>query len=518
MALVKDMLQGGMHMNSESSRQELVALANVSQNALANRMTLIALTILDCILSAAYLLEGIKGNRGWLYVGSVVLLAIVPFVLGWVFYGIRKDHAAVKHVVTIGFAILYTFVLFTGANDLVFTYAFPMLIIVTIYLDKRCTLVAGIGVAVLNVADVIRKVAGGQFAVEKLPLYEIQIFVSILIVIYIVMTISASLKYQAMNGARLTLEKDKTSEMLDRILTISGNMTGDIERVVGQMHELSDSVESTLSAMAEVQSGAAETADSVQNQLLQTEEIQNRASEVENASDIIKQHITTATEAVDAGQKCMKEMTELSDEAIRTSHQVSTVLEEFRNTIAKMNEITELINMVADQTTLLALNASIEAARAGEAGRGFAVVATEISNLAGQTSDATNNIGCLISDINRQLGNIIGAVDQMLEDNNRQVNSVKRTDETFATIVTNIEEICKQSDVLELSVTKLANANGVIVDSVITISAISEEVSAHANYTYESSRRNQEIVKMVGSLVASLDENARTLSESSSNQ
>ena len=164
-------------------------------------------------------------------------------------------------MVTVGFAMLYTFVLFTGANDLVFTYAFPMLIIVTIYLDRRCTLVAGIGVAVLNVADVIRKVAGGQFVAEKLPLYEIQVFVSALIVIYIVMTISASLKYQAINGARLTLEKDKTTEMLDRILTISGNMTGNIERVVGQMNELSDSVESTLSAMAEVQSGAAETAD-----------------------------------------------------------------------------------------------------------------------------------------------------------------------------------------------------------------------------------------------------------------
>ncbi len=238
---------------------------------------------------------------------------------------------------------------------------------------------------------------------------------------------------------------------------------------------------------------------------------------MENASDIIVQHIATATEAVDAGQKCMKEMTELSGAAIHTSHQVSTVLEAFRDSIAQMNEITELINMVADQTALLALNASIEAARAGEAGRGFAVVATEISNLAGQTSDATNNIGNLISDINRKLENMIVAVDQMLEDNNRQVTSVKRTDETFATIVTSIREISKQSEVLGLSVTKLAGANGVIVDSVTTISAISEEVSAHANYTYESSRRNQEIVKTVGNLVASLDENARVLSETSSN-
>ena len=502
-------------MDSQFDKEELHVLAGISENALANKMALICLTVLDSILSVAYLAEALKGSRPWGYVLLVIVLAIVPFVIGWVLFKSDNDHFAIKHVVIIGFAILYALVLFTAANDLVFTYAFPMLIVVTLYLDKKIAVIAGSGVVILNIIDVVRKALAGLATAERVPMFEIQILVSLLIVIYIVLTISTSLKYQEISGARLTLEKEKTAEVLNTVLSISGSMTDDIGRVVGQMNELSGSVESTLDAMSDVQSGAAETANSVQDQLQQTEEIQNYAAAVENASDVIKTNIAATTSAVEAGKRCMEEMTNLSATAINTSNQVSYVLNEFKETTDKMNQITDLINSVADQTGLLALNASIEAARAGESGRGFAVVATEISNLAGQTSGATENIVALISDINKQLGNMIISVNEMIQDNNMQAEAAKRTEDTFNTIVYNIDEIRIQSDVLSRSVEELANANRVIVDSVTTISAISEEVSAHSNDTYESSQRNQDIVKMVESIVGSLNDNARILSETS---
>lgn len=501
---------------SETSKRELAELAKLSVDTLANKMALICLTVLDSILAVAYLAEGAKGSRTWGYVAIVVVLAIIPYVLGWIFYGIRKDHFIIKHIVVVGFALLYGVVLFTAANDLVFVYAFPMLIIATLYLDKRLVILAGGGVALLNVIDVVRKVVGDKLLLQlKMPIYEIQVLAAILVVVYIVMTVSTSLKYQKINAAKLTLEKDKTTEMLQKILQVSGSITENITVVAAQMSELSESVEGTLTAMAEVQSGATETADSVQSQLHQTEEIQGRAIEVESASEIIKENIATAAGAVSAGKKCMEEMSELSAASIKTSTAVAQILSEFKSTIGKMNEITDLINMVADQTSLLALNASIEAARAGEAGRGFAVVATEISNLAGQTSGATDNIVKLIGDVNAALGNIVTSVDHMVEDNNRQADAAKKTDETFATIVDSIDKIRGQSDILAGNVSQLITANNVIVEAVTTISAISEEVSANANVTLESSRRNREIAKSVGQVVDSLNNEARVLAETS---
>jgi uncharacterized protein (TIGR00730 family) len=80
----------------------------------------------------------------------------------------------------------------------------------------------------------------------------------------------------------------------------------------------------------------------------------------------------------------------------RAGKQVVDELTELNRHTAKMHDITDLINEVASQTTLLALNASIEAARAGDSGRGFAVVASEISKLAEQTTQATDDITSLI--------------------------------------------------------------------------------------------------------------------------
>lgn len=497
---------------NDMSKDKLLDLAKQSEIAMANKIASITITILDLIIAAAYLAEGLKGSRTWGYVGIVVLLALIPIVLSWFFYSRDTESQIVKHCVAVGYAVLYTYVLFTGANVLVFTYAIPMLIVVMVYLDRQYLLIAGGGVVVLNIIDVVRKIMGGATA-EEIPMFEIQALVTIVIVAYLAVTITISLKYQEINAARLSLEKEKTTEVLNSVLTISSDMTSNIDRVVGEMNTLSASVGDTLIAMSEVQAGATETANSVQEQLHQTEEIQTYTDDVEKAANVIKESLTTTSNAIAEGKACMKEMSELSIEAEKTSKKVTEALEGFKKTTDQMNQITDLINSVANQTSLLALNASIEAARAGEAGRGFAVVATEISQLAGQTTNATKNIAGLIENIIVQLNAMVSSVDNMVDGNVKQIDAANKTNVAFETIVKNIDEINTQSGVLVKSVGELAQANREIVESVTTISAISEEVSAHSNNTFETSQQNQEIVKTVENIVAALNSSANSLNE-----
>lgn len=483
----------------------------LNETALANKVVCISTTIMNSIIALAYIMELINKRRDISYTAIVVLLSVALIGLIWFFY--KKDPASglIRHFVGFGFAALYLFVMFTAANALVFTYMIPMVLIITLYQDKRYTAYIASGVAFFNIVDVIRLGIAGEINSENIPLYEIRVALVILFTIYIIVTVKTFLTFQKINNARIMLEKDKTKDVLDKIITISGNMTNNIEVISDKMNVLNDSVKSTMDAMSEVQAGSQETAEAVQNQLLQTDEIQKCATEVEKASKIINSSIETTMSAVSDGRDCMTEMHKITDDSMKVSSEVSLAFKNFQTTTGQMNQITDLINSVANQTSLLSLNASIEAARAGEAGRGFAVVASEISQLAGQTSSATENIVRLINDITNQLQKVEVAVNNMIESNERQADAANRTGSSFNTIVKNIEEIKNQSGMLNNRLDNLNSANNVIVESVQTISAISEEVYAHTNVTYESNRQNQEITSNIADLVNALTNSAREL-------
>ena len=184
---------------------------------------------------------------------------------------------------------------------------------------------------------------------------------------------------------------------------------------------------------------------------------------------------------------------------------------ELHNKSEQMGSIVELINDVASQTELLALNASIEAARAGEAGKGFAVVATEITSLAGQTEDATGKIVNLISDIRESLERVNRSVKDMLESNHTQGNLVEQNAKSFDAIHHNTEEILEEIKQLQKAVSLVEEANKTVVDNISHVSAVTEEITAEANTTLDSCEANLRSVETVGSIMKQLNHNAEAL-------
>ena len=509
-----------MEQNRESRRPdaeqiaEMHRWADMSERALANKTATITLTILCSILSAAYILELVKENRGLVYTIITVLLAMGPVALCWLMYKRDENSVAVKHIIGVGFAICYVFLLFTANNDLVFTYVIPMLIVIALFNDFKYTIIIGVGVGVANVIAIVVSLVMNGASQERIVTFEIQGLVMLIIAGYVILSAKTNATFSKIQAARMEIQNGKTNELLDNILDVSGKMTGTVEDVAEEMGTLKTSVDQTLESMEQVNLGANDSAEAAQNQLMMTTEIQNHIEKVSQAADTISVNVNETAQAVSDGQKNIDQMNNLTKQVDNAGKDVANVLKTFRDTTEQMNSITDLITNVASQTSLLALNASIEAARAGEAGKGFAVVASEIATLADQTTDATDNITQLISDVSSQVGSMVTTIERLLKAGEEESRCAVQTSDSFRKISKSVEAIESYSSNLGTIVDKLADANNEIVNSVQTISSITEEVTAHASQTYSSSEHNQTIVSHINELVVDLNQNAEQLKAS----
>lgn len=468
-------------------------------------------TVLIVVLLLAYAIEVVKGDRTIGYFAIFSLLAVIPVIGDWIAYKANPETTKIKHILGTGYSIFYIFVIFTTVNDVAFTFAIPMFIMVTLYSDVKFCALVGFGCFFVNLIQAIQHAVTVGFAEGELATYEIKIALMLLVAIIVCFTTGVLEKINKMKMDAINEEKDNVSRLLNNIMSVSGEMSEGIVNMTAQMQELGNSVSETRNAMQEVSTGTNESAESIQNQLMQTEEIQKHIEQVASVSESINDSMEHAKGDIQNGKSNLDILMAQVESSEQAGREVVTDISALEEYMKNMQSIIELITSVASQTSLLALNASIEAARAGEAGKGFAVVATEISNLANQTQTATVNITEVIHNVTEKLTIAVNAVQQLMDNNTKQNESAATVAESFEKIAESTQNVDEQSRALEKVVNDLAVANSVIVEGVQTLSAIMQQVSAHSNETYSVSERNSDIVNQVTSLVETLNNQAQSL-------
>ncbi len=315
---------------------------------------------------------------------------------------------------------------------------------------------------------------------------------AVAIIIAIIVSISITRKLQAQLGidpfyvqgiAReiakgnlqrdIQLDKDDNNSLLFAIKMMQGNL----KAIISQITDIADRIREASDQLINI-SGVITTTSDAQNEYALTT---SAAMEEMTASisEISQNTSQSASQATHAGSVADEGFTIVND-AANEMKEIASVVSESSQIIGKLSDssqrifdVVEVINQIASQTNLLALNAAIEAARAGEQGRGFAVVADEVRGLAERTSNSTQEVADIIEQIQINSKNAVVSMEKGHANVSEGVDKAQRAGESMnvikvstTTVQESINHISSAMDQQNQVVTEVARDVGKISELV----------------------------------------------------
>lgn len=239
-------------------------------------------------------------------------------------------------------------------------------------------------------------------------------------------------------------------------------------------HQLTSSTTSMHNELEEVINQFHVQADHTTMMATSVQEMVATIGEISESTNVAVEGVQQAVRNAENGRSVV-------ESTLKNIDQLSTTLQSSQQSIASLNDHVEkiggavtIIQSIAEQTNLLALNAAIEAARAGEQGRGFAVVADEVRSLATRTHQSTEEITKVVSAIQAQMSLVISDIDQCNSQGQETLQASHQLDESLRQIITDMSTIQANSERIASAIEEQGIVMNQVSGSIAELNTISE--------------------------------------------
>lgn len=286
----------------------------------------------------------------------------------------------------------------------------------------------------------------------------------------------------------ITRLTNSVSQMASRLNSLVNDIRTTSDQVDTQSNSVLNDAQTNLSQFDAQQQQAEQVVTAIEEMATSAKSV---AQQVEAIAENVRQADNNTQSGLQVVEEVCIDVAQLNDQLDQSSQAIDQVNEDSNS----IQSVTKMIDDIAEQTNLLALNAAIEAARAGEQGRGFAVVADEVRTLAHRTQVSVKDVVEIIDKLKNSTNNAVSLMHQSKQNANQVLDKAQEAGSALESVAEQVRGISSQSEAIATTAEQQAQVSQEVAASASEISELNTQVRETSAQTSHRAEQLSELSK-----------------------